>query len=484
MSNSLPSDTTTPDGGESLWIEPERLLPGVFVCIDLGWTEHPFVFNRFRITSTTQIEQIRALGLPRVRWIPARSTTDPRKPPESMATSAPRPTPAAEGNTQAEATSALRPDTVTNTATTSAPAPDAPIADVGQGAPPAATAPSATPGLAESAPPEHADKSARARRLDAQRARIQACEKAYTATASRIRNLMHDLHADTDRAVGSARELVGSIVDGFAAEGEIVIHLMNEKIADESPYFHVLNVMLLSLLLGRELSLPPELLRILGEGALFHDIGKQRIPDMVLRNPHRNRHEEEFFRLHTVYGRELARELGGISAPARDIIEFHHEMVDGKGYPKGLKGGDIPALARVVAIANRYDNLCNPPSGIDAMTPATALTRMFRDEANAWDAAMLKRFIRLLGVYPPGSLVQLSNGNIALVITVNHADLLRPSVMVYDPDTPKEKALVVDLVDEPEVSIDFVMKATELDKPAQQYLAPRRRMSYYHASSR
>ena len=465
-----PSPPTPAETDDTLWIEPDQLRPGMFVCLDLGWTDHPFVFNRFRIANTTQIEQIRALGLARVRWIPSRSTVDPRSAPAPAGVDA-RAAPTQEAFTPA----------ATDTAEAHDPTPPS-LLPAGQGEPDTDTG--SIPDASDPTPSLHAEKNAQAQRVAAQRARIQACERAYTATASRIRGLMHDLHADTDRSVGAARELIGSIVDGFSGEGEIVIHLMNEKIAEESPYFHVLNVMILSLLLGRELSLPPELLRVLGEGALFHDIGKQRIPDPVLRNPRRNRHEEEFFRLHTVYGREMARELGGISPPARDIIEFHHEMVDGKGYPKGLKGNDIPALARVVAIANRYDNLCNPPSGIDAMTPATALARMFRDEAAAWDAAMLKRFIRLLGVYPPGSLVQLSNGNVALVITVNHADLLRPSVMVYDPDTPKEKALVVDLVDEPEVSIDLVMKASELDDAVQQYLAPRRRMSYYHSSSK
>lgn len=433
-----------PTREEEVYIDPACLRPGLFVRLNLGWVSHPFLFNQFRISSEAQVRQIQALGLPRIAYLPGRSIA------------APLPAPPA-------ATAAADP--------ASAPA-TAPVTDD-------QTVP--TPPVALDTHEDN-EKSQQAERIAEQRARINRCERRYTEAAGQIRSVMHSLFGAAEKSVATARALIGGIVDGFADSGELVIHLMNEKIADETAYFHVLNVMILSLLLGRELKLPPEVLRLLGEGALFHDIGKSRIPDAVLRNNARNRHEEEFFRLHTTYGREIARELGHIAPAACDAIEFHHETMDGKGYPRGLAGTDIPVLARVVAIANRYDNLCNPIFANTAMTPAEALTHMFRNEANAWDKAMLQHFIRLLGVYPPGSLAQLSNGNVALVVAVDHADLLRPSVMIYDPSIPKSEALVIDLSEEPEVQIDLVLKPRDLERPVLDYLAPRRRMSYFHGT--
>ncbi len=466
-------------------IHPSQLTIGMFVRLKLGWVSHPFMFNQFRITHQEQIDQIQELDLEQVHWVPSRSTSKPapvrtqttpetsRAPPSEQTQAGSAPPDGASVAPLEDAAAQVAPDSAEQQRNTPS-RPD-------QAAPSKDTTETPAEPAEDIAAPAARGKAERARRIAEQRARIAACERRYTSAARDVRNLMHGLHANPGQSVTKARDLVGGIVDSFST-GDIVIHLMNEKLSDETAYFHVINVMVLSLLLGKELKLPPELLNVIGEGALFHDIGKLRIPDTVLRNAKRNRHEEEFYRLHTVYGRELARELGTLTPAVCDIIESHHETMDGKGYPKGLKGAGIPMLARIVAIANHYDNLCNPQAGIEPLTPASALARMFRDEAGAWDQAMLTRFIRLLGVYPPGSLVQLSNGNIGIVVSVNHADLLRPSILLFDPAVPKEEAIVIDLVDTTDTTVDFVMKPADLEPDALRYLSPRRRMSYFHST--
>jgi putative nucleotidyltransferase with HDIG domain len=447
-------------------IDPARLCPGLFVRLDLGWMAHDFMFNQFRITSATQVRELQALGLTTITYYPARSTARPLDLEGGVPSGAADAGAGAAGEGISHAEGAE----------------GAEDAEEGAGAGEALSPVEDGSGEAEDpAAPRVSEKEVQAQRLAARRAEIAQCERRYAAAAAGVKSVMRDVFPAGDKAVSTARKLVGDTVDGLAEAGEIVIHLMNEKLADETAYFHVLNVMVLSILLGRELKLPPEILRVLGEAALFHDIGKLKVPETVLRNDKRNRHEEDFFRLHTTYGREIARELGGLAAAACDVIEYHHERMDGKGYPKGLSGQHVPLLARLVGITNHYDNLCNPLSLDAAMTPAEALTHMFRNESEAWDKAMLQAFIRLLGVYPPGSLVQLSNGNIALVVAVNHADLLRPSVMVFDPSIPREDALVVDLIEHADVQIDVVLNPRELDRAALAYLSPRRKMSYYHS---
>ncbi len=448
------------DDEQGVAIDPARLCPGLFVRLDLGWMAHNFMFNQFRITSATQVRELQALGLTTITYYPARSTARPLDLDGGV------------GSGAAEAGAGTRGESISHAEG----AED--DAGAGEGLPQVEDGSGETE---DPAAPRVSEKEVQAQRLAARRAEIAHCERRYAAAAAGVKSVMRDVFPAGDKAVSTARKLVGDTVDGLAEAGEIVIHLMNEKLADETAYFHVLNVMVLSILLGRELKLPPEILRVLGEAALFHDVGKLKVPETVLRNDRRNRHEEDFFRLHTTYGSEIARELGSLTTAACDVIEYHHERMDGKGYPKGLSGQHVPLLARLVGITNHYDNLCNPLSLDAAMTPAEALTHMFRNESEAWDKAMLQAFIRLLGVYPPGSLVQLSNGNIALVVAVNHADLLRPSVMVFDPSIPREEALVVDLIEHADVEIDVVLNPRELDRAALAYLSPRRKMSYYHS---
>lgn len=408
---------------------PSQLQVGMFVRLPSGWMDHPFLFNQFRITSEKQLAILRSLGLATIIYVPSKSTA------------APLPAPAA------------------------APA-----------EPAAASAP--TPEQLQAA----AEKRRRIERIAEQRSRIARCEKQYLNTANQIRDVMRNIHAESERAVMAARELVGGVVDTFTAEAELVIHLMGDRVVDENIHFHALNIMILSLLLGRACKLPPAAMRILGEGALFHDVGKARVPDAVLRNPMRNRHEEEFYRLHTVYGGEMVRNLGLLSPQAVAIVESHHETLDGKGFPKGLAGDKVPVLARIVGLVNRYDNLCNPLQADKGMTPAEAMGHMFKSEQARWGAPMLQAFIRVLGIYPPGSLVQLSNGIMGVVVSVDHADLLRPSVLIYDPGVPKNEALIVDLVAETDVKVDHVVPPAQMPPEVLRYLAPRRRLSYYHTS--
>lgn len=413
-------------------IDPSQLQPGLFIRLPSGWMGHPFLFNQFRIHDQTQVEILRGLGLKTIQYLPERSSAAPL--PRSST-----PPPGAQA------------------ATPTVPAPPTPE---------------------QRAALE--EKRQQAERVAHQRKLIAQCEKRYQGAAQQIRDVMRNLFAASERSVVGARELVDGVVSSFADDAGMILHLMGDKVADDNAYFHALNVMILSLMLGRSAGLSPDELRLLGEGALFHDIGKVRVPDAVLRNPQRNRHEEEFFRLHTVYGAEMARELRVLQPAVIEIILNHHETMDGKGYPNHLSEACLSRAARIVAITNRYDNLCNPLQHDKAATPAEAMTLMFKSEHMHWDTDLLQRFVRLLGIYPPGSMVQLSNGNLGLVVAVDHTRLLRPTVMIFDPTVPRAEALIVDLASEPDVKVDAVVRPAEVDPAALEYLAPRRRLSYFH----
>lgn len=412
---------------QAVWIDVDRLRPGIFISLTDHWMDHPFLFNEFRISNEKQIATLREMRLEKVLCYPARSTVTPLPP---------------------------------------APHPPAP--------PPTPPEPSAEELAAVAA------KHERIERIRATREKMARCEKQYAKTAGAIRNLMQRLHSSPRQAAEMAQSVVNDTVASLIGNDDVVLHLIGQKRGDENAYFHALNVMVLALMLGKSDGLTEDTLRDIGMGALFHDLGKLRVPDPILKKGReRNRVEEDFYRLHTVYGKEIGTENGILSAGALDIIEHHHEHIDGSGFPYGLNDSNLSVPARIVAITNRYDNLCNDPSHGN-LTPAEALSQMFRKEGAHWDGRLLQRFIKNLGVFPPGSIVQLSNGVTGLVLAVNRNDLLRPSVLVYDKNVPRNEANIVDLAEVTDVKIDSAVRRDAVPEDVLEYLAPRRMVIYFY----
>ncbi|MBL8460536.1 MAG: HD-GYP domain-containing protein, partial [Zoogloea sp.] len=149
------------------------------------------------------------------------------------------------------------------------------------------------------------------------------------------------------------------------------------------------------------------------------------------------------------------------------------------GYPNKLKGEQIDPLARIVSLVNYYDNLCNPVDLSKAMTPHETLSLMFAQRRAKFDTRALQVMIRCLGVYPPGTVVKLSNDAIALVSSVNPSKPLRPWVTVYDASIPKDEAIMLDLEEEPDINIAKALRPIQLPAEVYEYLSPRKRVTYY-----
>jgi HD-GYP domain-containing protein (c-di-GMP phosphodiesterase class II) len=227
------------------------------------------------------------------------------------------------------------------------------------------------------------------------------------------------------------------------------------------------------------LKLPAELVRMVGMGALFHDIGLNEIPARLHGSPGTlTKAEREFRELHCQYGFDLGKKVG-LPPAALNIIVQHHEHFDGSGYPKKLKGDAIDLLARLVAVVNAYDNLCNPANIAQALTPHEALSQIFAQQRNRFDPRLLQAFIRFMGVYPPGTVVGLSNEELGLVIKTSSARPLKPTLIMYDAAIPRHEAVILNLDEEPDINISRAIRPGQLPPAVFDYLSPRRRVSYY-----
>ena len=416
--------------GDLPYVSVDQLQIGMYVYIDLKWFQHPFAFNNFRIKDEEQIATIRGLGLKRVRFDPARSESKP-KPRETE-----------------KSTAALV---------------------------------HAEPALNEH--PALAAKRALIEKIKEQREAAARIEHAFVDTAKTIRDVEKNLLSDPEKTVAQASKLVGKIADSILSAPELAIHVMGDKIGGEELYFHSLNVTMLSLMVAREIRLPQDAVQPLGMGALFHDVGRRQIPDKILMKMEPlTQAEKNLYELHCQYGVEIGQKLKFVPA-ALAVIGEHHELYDGSGYPKRLKGDAISLLARIVAIANYYDELCNPTNVLTAMTPHKALAAMIAKLRTRFDSRLLQIFVRCLGVYPPGTVVQLSNGVIGMVATINTAKPMKPMVVVYDQEIPKEEALLVDLETDAEVNIAKALRPGQLPREIYTYLNPRKQVSYYFDAS-
>ncbi|MEC5384500.1 HD-GYP domain-containing protein [Uliginosibacterium sp. H3] len=411
-------------------VTPDQLCIGLYVHIDLPWFSHPFSFSSFKIRSADQIATLRGLGVARFRIDPARSDVQP-------------PAAAAEKHAASEVSPATAPE-------------DAPL------------------------DPAEIERRERARQLQIRKEKQAQVEKAFLKAGSIMRNVNRSLQSNPRECLQEVGALVDQMVQAFLEEPEITLHVMGEKAGGEDVYFHGLNIAVLSMMLASDLGLSAEETRMLGLGALFHDIGLMDVPDKILKkNPEELNHSErELRKLHAEYGVRIAQKVG-LPDVVQAIIWQHHELADGTGYPKGLKGDAIHPLARIVSLVNHYDNLCNPTDLTRALTPHEALSMMFSQRRAKFEARSLQLMIRSLGVYPPGSLVKLSNDKIALVQSVNPAKPLRPWVLVYDPEIPKEEALSIDLEKEPDLNIIKAIRPIQIPAAVYDYLSPRKRVTYY-----
>jgi len=319
-------------------------------------------------------------------------------------------------------------------------------------------------------------------RLAHQRDAIARVERQFINAGNVVRNIARNIFSRPQETVKDAADLVEQMAESMLTDMDVTLHVMGDKMGSEEVYFHSLNVTVLCLMLGREMKLPQDQLNMLGMAALFHDIGKTQIPDKITRKlDPLTKPEQTFLQQHCQFGADIAKKAG-LPPAVVDIVFQHHELFDGSGYPQKLRGEQISKLASILCIVNTYDNLCNNINIANSLTPHEALSLMFAQQRSKYDSAPLGIFIRCMGVYPPGTVVKLSNDALAMVSMVNLSKPLKPIVVVFDPQVPKEQAIMLDLDKEADLNISKAIRPGLLPRNVYDYLSPRKRVSYYFDS--
>jgi HD-GYP domain-containing protein (c-di-GMP phosphodiesterase class II) len=440
-------------------IDVSDLRIGMYVHLDIGWMSHPFPLSSFRIATQAQLATIRSLGLRTVRWSPQQSDSVGVEP--GPATTLPGSLPARPGDAAND--SGLGDADAVDTVPYVLP-PEDNVVDAAS----------------------HARQRAQAerqRKLLRQRAAEQRCTRQYTEAARTCKQTLELVRGKPQEARAQAEALSRAITSKMIGEQDLCIRMLVEGAGDKAS-MHAMNVTVISLLMGRCFGFIDEEMQDLGVGAMLHDVGKEELPVRLRhREDNFSPNELRVYQEHVETGLAQAKRMG-LSAGATAVIAQHHEHADGSGFPEKLNSDRMAMAARIVALVNRYDNLCNPHVLARALSPHESLSLLFAQGRSKYDTSILGAFIKMMGVYPPGSMVQLTDDRYALVVAVNSTRPLKPSVIVHDAATPRDEALVLDLESAAGLGIRRSVRTQQVPPPVLDSLQPSTRVTYFFEPSR
>jgi putative nucleotidyltransferase with HDIG domain len=242
--------------------------------------------------------------------------------------------------------------------------------------------------------------------------------------------------------------LIDPMVDSIIRNPDAMIWMANLKQRDSYSYKHCISASVWAISLGRQLGLPKDDLKVLAMGTLLCDIGKSELPKDILKKTGSLSAEEfEIAKKHVDYSLSMLEE-GQVCDPEMvEIVANHHERHNGQGYPKGLRGDEIPIFARIAAIADCYDAITSDRPHVVGCSASHAMKKLYEWRDYEFQAELVEEFIQAIGIYPVGSLVELNTGEVCVVIEEGRELRLKPVVMrVLDADkNPLESMEFIDL---------------------------------------
>jgi len=228
------------------------------------------------------------------------------------------------------------------------------------------------------------------------------------------------------------KRIINKIVEEILFKKDILVNMMDMRSLDNQMFAHSVNVCVLSTILGKALLLDREKLETLAIGAILHDIGKMQIDPKLIAKVDLTAEEVEILKTHTILGFEDLRKRKDLNLVIAHIAFQHHEHMNGTGYPRHLKEGEIHPLAQVVAITDLYDKLTSDYSNLKRVMPHEACEILMGLAGMLYPLEMIRVFLKNIAVYPTGITVRMNTGEIGVVVDQNLSMPARPIVRVFD----------------------------------------------------
>ena len=274
-----------------------------------------------------------------------------------------------------------------------------------------------------------------------------AFKSGETALNALIEDIRHGNTLDMDAVAGAVDSMVDSVLDN--PDAMMWIARLREE--DIQVYHHGVRVALYLVALGRHLGFPRQELSYLGQIGMLADVGKTKIPRALLEKPGLlSAAEFGLVKEHVNLSLHILNSGPALPPQVLQGISQHHERIDGSGYPNQLKGDKISIYGKMAAIADSFAALITPRPYAKASAPQDALMNLYEWSGTSFHEPLVEQFVQAIGVFPVGSLVDLSSGEVAVVIAHNRVRRLEPRVLVLsEPDkTPLEVPIERDLYQE------------------------------------
>ena len=429
---------------------------GAFVKIEGSWFSHPFPTNTFKIKSREDLATIQGLSNVTILYDPERSDTLGYESVESGPT---------------DESQLLADDTLFNSTETGR----------------------RTDNQDEQLIPESSLSELLDRREDYHEFQnhLRKVEGAYQKILGKGTEVFKQLNGRRPAGLKSADLMVSSILQAIQhpKTAMSLIDIVGSNGVAWGLSEHALNVCTLSLLIGRQFELNSDSLMGLGRGALFHDVGYRALPMKVkfVAAGIKVEPDPELGKLHPDLGRQLMAFYPETGDAVLDIIAQHHERCDGSGFPKGLSGEQLSLVTRIVMVADQFDELCNAPNPENSLNPHEALSRLYRhvvmdSESPKYCPHVVQGLVQAIGVFPPGTLVELSDGFLGIVSSINIENPGRPIVLLYAPWLCRNDGLLVNLSRESHLEIKKALHPKNIPTQVLAYLSPRRMAMFAHAT--
>ncbi len=354
-------------------IPVEKLRPGMYIeDVNCSWLDHPFVANHFPVKDDKRIQEIRALGIHEV-YIDTAKGLD-----------------LADAPTQAEVRS-----------------------EIGERMAAIAEEP-----RKREPRTELAVEVQRARKLHGEANRV-------------VKGMLRDIRLGKQIEMELVEPLVERMVDSIFRNQDALLPLARLKEHDNYTFQHSVSVCALLVAFARSLGLERKIIKEIAIGGLLHDVGKAQVPDEILNKPAKLT-DAEFAKMksHVVQSIVILQNTPGISQIALDVAGQHHERFDGTGYPNKLKGEEISLYGRMGAIVDVYDAITSDRVYHKGMAPTAALGRLLEWSKYHFDPALVRTYVKCVGIYPTGSLVRLESGRLAIVREQHGDKMMQPKVTV------------------------------------------------------
>ncbi len=279
---------------------------------------------------------------------------------------------------------------------------------------------------------------------------VKRARQLHQKVFSAVGEVMSQIDSGNLASVHETKRAASDMVDSVLRNPDAFTWLSRIRDADEHTYGHAVRSAVWAILFGRHIGLAKQELDTLALGVLIKDVGKTHLRKELLLTNRRNTQEQAEYEGFINKGVEILRQLPGVEPRVIAVVKTHCERINGSGFPNHLRGDKIPLLGKIAGIVTFYDEVTNPRGAMNPIAPSQAVSRLYEVRGVEFQEDLVVEFIRGIGLYPTGTLVELTTGEVGVVVEQNFERRLKPKVMLLlnELKQPLSKHKLLDLAED------------------------------------